>query len=74
MFKVNNKNTTMTSIRCSSAFIVNFENISHLFLVFLLLTFNNLMLSGFTVLYITTPQNLIIHSTFTGSGKQVNLF
>ena len=36
MFKVNNKDTTTTS----GAFIVNFEQISHLALVFLLLTLN----------------------------------
>ena len=35
MFKVNNKDTKMTR-----GFIVNFEHISHLFLVFLLLTLN----------------------------------
>ena len=35
MFKVNNKNTRKTS---SGAFNVNFEHISHLALVFLLLT------------------------------------
>ena len=35
MFKVNNKNT-----------IVNFEYISHLFLVFLLLTLNKYILAG----------------------------
>ena len=40
MFKVNNKNTRTTSRRRSGVFIVNFEHISHLFLVFLLLTVN----------------------------------
>ena len=35
MFKVNNKDTRTTSV-----FIVNFEYISHLVLVFLLLTLN----------------------------------
>ena len=34
MFRVNNKDTKKTS----GVFIVNFEHISHLFLVFLLLT------------------------------------
>ena len=35
MFKVNNKDTS-----CSGIFIINFEHISHLVLVFLLLTLN----------------------------------
>ena len=44
MFKVNNKDTRMTPMAkrhsCrSGVFIVNFEHISHFFLVFLLLTF-----------------------------------
>ena len=39
MFKVNNRNTT-------GAFIVNFEYISHLVLVFLLLTLNRWMPAG----------------------------
>ena len=34
MFKVNNKDT------CSGVFIINFEYVSHLVLVFLLLTLN----------------------------------
>ena len=60
MFKVNNRNTrkrckicsmliTKTSEwrhwRWSGIFIVNFEHISHLFLVFLLSTFNKYMLA-----------------------------
>ena len=36
LFKVNNKNTSQW--RRSGVFIVNFEHISHLFLMFLLLT------------------------------------
>ena len=36
MFKVNNKNKRTTSM--TSVFLVNFKDISHLFLVFLLLT------------------------------------
>ena len=35
MFKVNNKNTSRSGV-----IIVNFEHISHFFLVFLLLTLN----------------------------------
>ena len=34
--------------RCFSVFIVNFKNILHLFLVFLLLTLNKWMLAGLT--------------------------
>ena len=40
MFKVNNKSTRTTS---SGVFIVNFKEISHLFLVFLLLPLNRKM-------------------------------
>ena len=39
MLKVNNKGTRMTQCR-SGLFIVNFEHISNLILVFLLLTLN----------------------------------
>ena len=39
LFKVNNRNSRKKSHwRCSGVFIVNIENISHLALVFLLLT------------------------------------
>ena len=38
MFKVNNKDTEQRHWRSSGAFIINSEHISHLFLVFLLLT------------------------------------
>ena len=40
MYKVNNKDTLRLQWRRSSVFIVNFEYISHLVLVFLLLTLN----------------------------------
>ena len=40
MSKVNNKETERRHRRRSGVFIVNFEHISHLFLVFLLLTLN----------------------------------
>ena len=43
MFKVNNKNTKTFGV-----FIVNFEYISHNFLVFLLLTLKKYMLEGKT--------------------------
>ena len=38
MFKVNNKESLLLTWRRSSVIIVNFEHISHLFLVFQLLT------------------------------------
>ena len=44
MFKVNNKGTKTTSVTFG-VFIVNFEHISHLFLVFLLLDLNIKMFS-----------------------------
>ena len=40
MLKVNNRNTRTRCEICSGIFIVNFEHISHLVLVFLLLTLN----------------------------------
>ena len=49
MFKVHNKDIRTTSMRLmtsSGVFIVNFEDISHLFLVFLLLNLNMLMFTG----------------------------
>ena len=48
MFKVNNKDnsTTQLTSRRSGVFLVNFEDISHLVLVFLLLTLNMLMWAG----------------------------
>ena len=45
MFKVNNKDTRMTSLTFWW-FTVNFESISQLFLVFLFLTLNRYMLLG----------------------------
>ena len=44
MFKVNNKTPERGHYR-SDVFIVNFEYISHFFLVFLLLTLNKYMLA-----------------------------
>ena len=49
MFKVNNKNTRVASLMPFWCFIVNFEHISHLFLVFLLLTLNKLMSAGWSI-------------------------
>ena len=46
MFKGNYKNTRKRHWRRSGVFIVNFEHISDLFLVFLLLTLNKQMLAS----------------------------
>ena len=52
MFKINNKKTPeRRHCRRSRVFIVNFKHISHLFLVFLLLTLNRLMLADSTVIF-----------------------
>ena len=48
-FKVNNKNTRTMSLRSFSCFLINFEHISYLFLVFLLLSLNKEMLAGLLV-------------------------
>ena len=48
MFKVNNEETRTTPGRRSGFFIVNFEHIPHLFLVFLLLTLNMQLPAGFS--------------------------
>ena len=40
MFKVNNKDTSRKTLDTSGVFFVNFEHISRLVLVFLLLTLN----------------------------------
>ena len=46
MFKVNNKNTRRRERCRPGVCIVNFEHISHLFLVFLLFILKNEMLAG----------------------------
>ena len=43
MFRVNNKDTRTTPMRRSGVFIVNFEHVSPLVLMFLLLTLSKLM-------------------------------
>ena len=45
MFKVYCKNTRTTSLKSICCFIINFEHVSHLSLVFLLLTLNKIMLA-----------------------------
>ena len=42
----------LRSLTSFGVFIVNFEHISHLFLVFLLLTLNKLMLAGYVCMYV----------------------
>ena len=49
MSKVNNKDTRTTPWRRSGAFIVNFGHVSHLALVFLLLTLNMYLPAGLFV-------------------------
>ena len=44
MFKFNNKSTRTTSLRSLWCFIGNFENISHLFLLLMLLTLSMYLL------------------------------
>ena len=52
MFKVNNKDTRTTpKWRRSGVFIVNFQHISHLVLLFLLLTLNMKLPAGVTLSY-----------------------
>ena len=53
LFKVNNRNNrkrceicSKLTIKTPGVFIVNFKHISHLFLLFLLLTLNKYMLAG----------------------------
>ena len=76
LFKINNKNTRKRCEICSEltiktpewrhwrrsgVFIVNFELILHLFLVFLLLTWNKLMLAGFMQLKEIGMRTLSFH-------------
>ena len=50
MFKVNNKDTRTTTLAID-IFIVNFEDILHLFLVFLLFTLNKKLPAGSEDIY-----------------------
>ena len=61
MFRVNNKDTRTTP----SVFIVNFEHISHLVLVFLLLTLSRLMLAemslfGKSIIKVILSANVLV--------------
>ena len=57
MFKVNNKDIRMSLAslrlhwRCSGVIIVNFGRISHIYLVFLLLSFNKIIYAGFSLIH-----------------------
>ena len=42
--------------RCSGVFIVNFENISHIVLVFLLLTLNMQLPAGLVLIFFTSEK------------------
>ena len=58
MFKINNKKTPeRRHCRRSRVFIVNFKHISHLFLVFLLLTLNRLMLAEYSTVIFKIEEN-----------------
>ena len=56
MFKVNNKDTRTTQSRRSDLFIVNFEHISHLVLVFSIANFEHII-AGWDVrsIYVWRP-------------------
>ena len=64
MFKVNNRNTR-TGCDRSGVFIVNFENISHLVLVFPLLHLSRLMSAGKLIM----PPTLNITTQNTGKRQ-----
>ena len=76
MFKVNNKDTRTTPGRHSGVFIVNFEHISYIFLVFL--TLNMQMRTGhvqsiFYFYYYTFQSLHFVHFLYTlkmVSGKR----
>ena len=76
MFKVNDKYTKSKFLRRSDAFIVNFEHISHLFLMFLLLTFNKKILTGCanykTRLKVNINGNETIRVFFFKTGNKSN--
>ena len=58
MFKVNSKDARTASLMSFWFFIVNFEHISHLFLVFLFLSLNKEMVGGKLIMQ-TYMQNLV---------------
>ena len=65
LFKVNSTNIRKTCVICSkltikSVFIVNFEDISHLFLVLILLTLNRSMLLGITRRWLDLKQTMCL--------------
>ena len=71
MFKDNNKKPEQLKWRRSNVFVVNFENISHLFLVFVLLTFEKKMLAGLLQFSDTFFYNLLY---FLPSTRPLTVF
>ena len=61
MFQANNKDTKITSLTLNNAFIVNFEHISHILLLFLLLTLNRQILAG---KYLKIPWRTLVMQSF----------
>ena len=46
LFKVSNKETKLRQWRCSGVFIINFEHVSHIILLFSLLSLNKFITGG----------------------------
>ena len=46
LFKVSNKETKLRQWRCSGVFIINFEHVSHIILLFSLLSSNKFITEG----------------------------
>ena len=69
MFKVN-KNTRTTSMTFSSIFIVKFEQISHPFLVFLLLTLNKQMLAGWCFKILLSSVNFLSYNLIVSATRR----
>ena len=63
MFKVNNEDTRTMSRTSSNVFVVNFEHISHLFLIFLFLALNKYLFDA-VIRYLQKPS---IFSQFSSS-------
>ena len=61
MFQANNKDTKTTSLTLNNAFIVNFEHISHILLLFLRLTLNRQILAG---KYLKIPWRTLVMQSF----------
>ena len=61
MFQANNKDTKTTSLTLNNAFIVNFEHISHILLLFLRLILNRQILAG---KYLKIPWRTLVMQSF----------